>query len=132
MTVQEIIWIAALTAVLVGGIDWLLRLWFEHRARSRPQTPDLAATINDLNERLLEAAAERQQLTEERNALQGQIQESARTLITCRAERDELERQCDVARAETADYQRRLRSAEEVARDYDEQWAAPRNLVQRI
>jgi cellulose biosynthesis protein BcsQ len=121
MTVQEIIWIATLTAVLVGGIDWLLRLWFEHRARSRPQTPDLAATINDLNQRVLEAAAERQQLTEERNALQGQIQESAETLITCRAERDELEGQRDAAQAEATDYQQRLQRAEELARDYDEQ-----------
>src|SRR5262249_42482660 len=121
MSVQEIIWIATLGALLAGGIDWLLRLWFEHRAKSRGQTPDLAVTINDLNQRLLKSAEEKQQLTEERDTIRRQLEQSAKTLSVWREDKIELEKQRREALAETAVLQQRLRRAEEQAKGLEEQ-----------
>jgi cellulose biosynthesis protein BcsQ len=101
MTVQEIVWIASLTAVLAGGIDWLLRLWFEHRARlwSEHQSGS-QRQFTELQQQLGKAAEERQQLGKQRA-----------TLV----------RQRDEARANTVTHQQRLARAEGRAKELEEQ-----------
>jgi cellulose biosynthesis protein BcsQ len=112
MTVQEIIWIASLTTAFAGGIDWLLRLWFEHRAKMRLQSSELAATLmeeraktitklqGDLKERTqqfgqlqtahnqLKAAGSK--LLAQYRSLHQQLDQQQRDAQTFRQERDKL------------------------------------------
>jgi cellulose biosynthesis protein BcsQ len=81
MSIQEILWIAGLVSFTVAGLDWLIRLWFEHRAKARDRVPaELAATINQLNQQLRDAAEEKQKVIDQRD-------ESQRRATTVEGER---------------------------------------------
>ncbi len=110
MTVEQIVGFATLTAMLIGMLDWVIRLWFRRKGGANSSTP-LLKKIDQLHEQLQQAKEETHQANDERNAALLKAEQSAGERLAALMERDHAREERDEVRIELGKAQDELAQA---------------------